>query len=55
MKHPSDLIIQKIGQLKGDSPEILCGDFNLPPASDPKVKIAAYLNDAYRATGGSRF
>lgn len=49
-KNAADLIIEKIGQLKGDSPVILCGDFNLPPASAPIEKIAAYLSDAYHVT-----
>jgi endonuclease/exonuclease/phosphatase family metal-dependent hydrolase len=49
-KNAADLVIQKIGKMKGDSPVILCGDFNLPPESAPIEKIAANLNDAYRVT-----
>lgn len=46
----ADLIIQKIGQMRGDNPVVLCGDFNLPPSSEPMRKLAAYLDDAYQVT-----
>ncbi len=44
--HAANLIQEKIDELAGNSPVILCGDLNLPPESKSVRKIASYLDDA---------
>ncbi|PID91287.1 MAG: endonuclease [Bacteroidetes bacterium] len=42
------LILQKLGILsKGECPVVLCGDFNLPPDSEPVGLIKSRLHDAF--------
>jgi len=49
-KNAADLILKKIELLSKDKPVILCGDFNLPPESEPLQKLASALNDSYTST-----
>jgi len=49
-RHSAQLIIDKIEELSGDLPVILCGDFNLPPDSDPVQTLSAKFSDAFRVT-----
>ncbi|MCF8225811.1 MAG: endonuclease/exonuclease/phosphatase family protein [Bacteroidales bacterium] len=49
-KKSATLIIDKIKEIAKDEPAVLCGDFNLPPDTDPIRKISTYLHDSYRVT-----
>ncbi len=49
-KNAADLIIRKTRKIAGKHPVILCGDFNLPPASVPVKKLSSHFSDAYRVT-----
>jgi len=45
------LILDKIKEISGENGAVvLCGDFNLPPASEPIELISASLNDAFRVS-----
>lgn len=49
-KNAADLIIEKTGTLAINRPFILCGDFNLPPSSEPIKKLSSVLHDSYSIT-----
>lgn len=50
-KHSSLLISKKIRQITGGKdPVVLCGDFNLPPDSEPISLIRETLSDAYEVS-----
>ena len=50
-KNSAALILQKIGDITGGKgPVVLCGDFNLPPESDPIGLIKSKLRDTYDVT-----
>ena len=50
------LILQKIREITGgDHPVVLCGDFNLPPGSEPIQLIRQDLLDSYRVTRHSPY
>ncbi|MFO7933247.1 MAG: endonuclease/exonuclease/phosphatase family protein [Bacteroidales bacterium] len=50
-KESARLILDKIGEIAGDTiPVILCGDFNLPPGSEPLQLIREKLRDSYRVS-----
>ena len=46
-KHSAELIIKRISETAGINPVILCGDFNLPPDSEPIQKLASFMQDSY--------
>lgn len=50
-KQSAKLILEKTRELAGKKhPVILCGDFNLPPQSEPIALIRKELSDAYEVT-----
>ena len=55
-KNAAALILDKIASIAGNgsggeqAPVVLCGDFNLPPDSEPIRLISSSLNDAFRVT-----
>ena len=55
-KNAADLILRRISEItragssEGPGPVVLCGDFNLPPDSEPIQMISAALRDAFRVS-----
>jgi len=50
-KNSASLILEKTAEIAGkDRPLVLCGDFNLPPESEPIRMIGQKLKDTYAAT-----
>ena len=50
-KESADLILEKIRVIAGPGvPVVLCGDFNLPPGSEPIERIRSKLHDAFEVT-----
>lgn len=49
-KNAADLIIRKTEEMAGTIPLILCGDFNLPPGSEPVHKLSSHFSDAFKVT-----
>jgi len=50
-RESASLILKKIEEIsEGKAPVVLCGDFNLPPTSEPIALIREKLNDAYEVT-----
>ena len=56
-KNSAALILKRISEITGagtpgeTGPVVLCGDFNLPPDSEPIRMISASLQDAFRVSG----
>jgi len=50
-KESASLILKKIAEIsEGKAPVVLCGDFNLPPSSEPIALIRETLHDAYEVS-----
>ncbi|MFH0757866.1 MAG: endonuclease/exonuclease/phosphatase family protein [Bacteroidota bacterium] len=50
-KNSASLILQKIGEITGgEGAVVLCGDFNLPPESEPIGLIREILHDAFEVS-----
>jgi endonuclease/exonuclease/phosphatase family metal-dependent hydrolase len=50
-RESANLILKRIGQIAGNKGAVvLCGDFNLPPSSEPIALISKQLDDAFRVS-----
>jgi endonuclease/exonuclease/phosphatase family metal-dependent hydrolase len=50
-RESASLILQKIEEISGnDGAAVLCGDFNLPPGSEPIALIREALHDAFQVS-----
>jgi len=50
-RESAQLILDKINEIaEGNEAVVLCGDFNLAPASEPILLIQSQLNDAFKVT-----
>jgi endonuclease/exonuclease/phosphatase family metal-dependent hydrolase len=50
-RESASLILKKMEEISGGkAPVVLCGDFNLPPSSEPIALIKDKLKDAYEVT-----
>jgi len=46
-ENSAELILSRIGKIAGESPAILCGDFNLPPDAEPIALLKTKLADTH--------
>ena len=46
----AQLIVERAGELAGDLPVIVTGDFNVPPTADAYATMTTELVDSYRAS-----